>query len=711
MSRFKAADRQWRQGLVVLVAWLSLALWVAQPARGQTPSSSPATSTDQSSEVELQPIVVTAPRVETPITEVPAAISVVESEDIQQAQPTLGLDESLVRVPGIFPQNRFNFAQDLRLSIRGFGARAAFGIRGIKIIVDGIPATLPDGQSQVDSLDLGSTQRVEVMRGPASALYGNAAGGVISIITEDGPETPFVEARTTHGEYGLWKMQLKSGGQTGPLNYLFNVSRLEYGGYRDQSRTESVVFNSKMRFEIDDVSELTALINILDSPRADDPGGLSRENIETLGRRAAAPVNRDNRTGEEVSQQRFGAIYRRDLGALHDLQVNGYFTARQFRGAIPFRVVEFDRHFIGGGVQYGYRGDLFGRRSRLTIGIDVQHQVDRRKNFNNEEGKPGDELRLNQDEKVTSVGPYIQEEIDLLDNLTLVLGGRYDNVRFKVDDFFIGTGEDDSGSRTFDQLTGRFGLLYRVRPELNAYVNISQSFETPSTTELVNRPVDEQGNDPGGLNPDLEPQKAINYEVGVKGQAFQRLSYELALFYILLRDELIPFEDETGRDIFRNAGKSKRYGLELGLGLNIIGGLRASLAYTFLKAEFREFIQDNGEDLDGNDIPGLPAHQVHAEIFYRHALGFYGGFDILHVSDFYVDDDNTEKNSAYTVANLRLGYDYILEHWTIAPFLGIQNLFDEKYNSNVRINAFGDRFFEPAPELNVYGGLTVAYNW
>jgi iron complex outermembrane recepter protein len=244
-----------------------------------------AQSTDQSSQVELQPLVVTAPRVDTPITEVPAAISVVESDDIQLVQPTLSLDESLVRIPGVFPQNRFNFAQDLRLSIRGFGARAAFGIRGIKIVVDGIPATLPDGQSQVDSLDLGSTERVEVMRGPVSALYGNASGGVIRIITEEGPETPFVEARTTHGEYGLWKMQLKSGGQTGLLNYLFNTARLEYGGYRDQSRTESVVFNSKLWFDIDDVSELIALINILDSPRADDPGGLSREDIEMEGRR------------------------------------------------------------------------------------------------------------------------------------------------------------------------------------------------------------------------------------------------------------------------------------------------------------------------------------------------------------------------------------------------------------------------------------------
>ncbi len=662
----------------------------------------PIASGQESEGDALPPIVVTAPRVETSITDVPAAISVVGTEDIQLGQPTLGLDESLARIPGIFSQNRFNFAQDLRVSIRGFGARAAFGIRGIKILVDGIPATLPDGQSQVDSLDLGSAERVEVMRGPASALYGNASGGVISVTTEDGPETSFVEGRITLGEYDLWKLQLKSGGQAGPMNYLISASRLEYGGYREQSDTESVVFNSKFRFDIDESSDLTAVINIVDSPRADDPGGLSRANVEE-NRRAAAAVNLSNNTGEEVSQQRFGLVYRRDFGDLHELQINGYITARQFRGAIPFRVIEFDRYFGGGGLQYSYHGDLFGRSSRLTVGIDVQHQSDRRQNFNNVNGEPGETLRLNQDERVTSVGPYIQEELDLLDQLTLVLGGRYDYVRFKVDDFLTSNG-DDTGSRTFDQVTGRFGLIYRPSPTINAYINISQSFETPSTTELVNRP-----DDLDGLNPDIEPQKAVNYEIGVKGQAFKRLRYEFALFYIDLEDELISFE-ENGRTFFRNAGESRRYGVELGLGLQVFDGLRASFAYTYLNAEFDEFLKE-GVELGGNEVPGLPPHQVHGELFYQHASGLYGGIDILYVSEFFVTDENDEQNDAYTVANVRLGYEYLWENWLFAPFLGVQNLFDEKYNSNVRINAFGGRFFEPAPELNVYGGINVAYNW
>jgi iron complex outermembrane receptor protein len=658
----------------------------------------------QQDTMQLEAVTVEAPRVATPITQVPAAISVVEQNDIQQGQPTVGLDEALGRVPGVFAQNRFNFAQDLRLSIRGFGARSAFGIRGIKILIDGIPETLPDGQSQVDSIDLSSARRIEVLRGPASALYGNASGGVINILTEDGPAQPFVEMRTTHGDFGLWKAQLKSGGQAGPLNYLFNVSRLELGGFRQQSRAESVIVNSKLRLDITEDSHLTALVNIVDSPRADDPGGLTRAEVEANPRQAA-PNNLAFRAGEEVTQGRIGLVYQQQFARLNDLEIVGYYSGRQFRNSIPFRVVEFDRAVFGGGVKYSHRGPLLGHRNRFTSGVDVQYQDDRRRNFDNVNGRPGETLLLLQDERVTNVGPYIQNEFYLLNNLMLVLGGRYDNVHFVVDDFLTSDG-DDSGSRTFSQVTGRAGLLFSLLPEVNLYANVAQSFETPTTTELVNRPTGG-----GGINADLDPQRAINYELGVKGRAWQRLSYELALFFITLQDELIRFSDATGRDFFRNAGESHRYGVEFGFSLEVLQGLRVSLAYTYLDAVFDEFVKPGGVDLDGNKVPGLPPHQVYGEIFYRHLLGFYGGLEVLYVDSFFVDDENIEKNDGYTVANLRLGYDRSIGRWLTSLFFGIQNLFDEAYNSNVRINAAGGRFFEPAPDFNVYGGLAVSFRW
>jgi len=654
---------------------------------------------NQETKTELEPVIVTAPRVTIPLYKFPAAISVVGKDDIQLGQPTLSLGESLVRVPGVFIQDRFNFAQDVRISIRGFGARAAFGIRGIKILVDGIPLTLPDGQSQVDTIDLGATQRIEVMRGPISALYGNASGGVISIITEDGPAQPFIQERTTIGQFGLIKPELKSGGQIGPLNYLINLSYLDYGGYRDQSLTRNFLLNGKFRFNIDDSSDLTALITLFDSPRADDPGALTQEQVNE-DRRQASPLNKRFETGEEVSDQRFGLVYRKDFSGLHDLELNGYANFREFDSSIPFRIVEFDRVFLGGGVKYGYLGNILGFQNRLTVGTDLQFQDDDRKNFNNIDGGKGNELLINQDEKVTNFGPYVQEEFNLVDNITIVLGGRYDYVRFSVDDFLDPI---ESGSRTFKQLTGRGGLLYSPIPEVNMYFNIAQSFETPTTTELVNRPDGE-----GGLNPNLEAQKAINYEIGAKGQAFGRLDYQLALYYITLRDELIPFEIE-GRTFFRNAGKSRRYGLEAWFNFEVIEGFNASLAYTYLNSKFKDFAVDD-VNFDGNEVPGIPPHLLNIELFYKHKYGFYGGFDLLYVSSFFVNDANTVKNNAYTVANLRLGLERSYRGFGISPFFGIQNLFNEKYNDNVRINSLGGRFFEPAPTINVYGGLRLAYN-
>lgn len=650
--------------------------------------------------VELKPVIVTAPRVTIPIYKFPAAISVVDKDDIQLGKPTLNLGESLDKVPGVFIQDRFNFAQDVRISIRGFGARAAFGIRGIKILVDGIPLTLPDGQSQVDTIDLGATQRIEVIRGPTSALYGNASGGVISIITEDGPSQPFIQERTTIGQFGLIKPELKSGGQIGPLNYRINLSYLDYEGYRDQSLTRNFLLNGKFRFDIDDSSDLTALVTLFDSPRADDPGALTLEQVNE-DRRQASPLNKRFKTGEEVSDQRFGLVYRKDFSDLHDLELNGYVNFREFDGSIPFRIVEFDRVFLGGGAKYGYLGNILGFQNGLTVGTDLQFQDDDRKNFNNIDGNKGDELLINQDEKVTNIGPYIQEVFNLLDNLTVVLGGRYDYVRFSVDDFLD---PKESGSRTFKQFTGKGGLLYSPIPEVNMYFNIAQSFETPTTTELVNRP-----DGKGGLNPNLEAQKAINYEIGAKGQVIGRLDYQLALYYISLRDELIPFDIE-GRTFFRNAGKSRRYGLEAGLNFEVIDGFDTSLAYTYLNSKFEDFVVDD-INIDGNEVPGIPPHILNIELFYEHPYGFYAGFDLLYMSSFFVNNENTEKNESSTVANLRLGLEKNFNGWDIAPYFGIQNLFNEKYNDNVRINSLGGRFFEPAPTFNVYGGLRLAYNF
>lgn len=699
---------KWATVLFVLVLWCGH-VWAqdqASQAQSSPATAQPGTGPSQGV-TQLEPVVVTATRSETPLTNVPAAVSIVDQSDIQLGQPTLGLNESLDRVPGVFAQSSFNYAQNQRISIRGFGTRSAFGVREIKVLVDGIPETSPDGQTQLDNIDLGATRRIEVLRGPASSLYGNASGGVINIITEDGPPTPFLETRLMGGSFGLQKYRAKTGGQVGNLSFLFNTSYFSLSGYRDHSRVQNVLFTGKLRYTIRPESDLTMLLSFLDSPLIEDPGALTRAQVEQNPRQAR-DLNTQLDAGERITQGRMGLVYRNEFLPDHELTVTQYSLFRQFDNKLPILpnlgagIVKFDRFGIGGGVKYRYDTRIAGFHNRLILGVDTEYQLDNRRRFDNNDGQRG-ARRLHQDEDVRSVGPFLHNEFFVLDNLLISAGLRYDNVRFTVDDRFLSDG-DDSGERTFDQVSPMGGILYSPLPALALYGNVSTAFQVPTTTELANP---DEG---GGFNPDLGPQKAVNYEIGARGTLWRRLGYDVALFWIVIDDELIQFEGPSGRAFFRNAGRSERKGTELHFNLPITERLQWTLSYTYLDATFDRYITPAGR-FDGNDEPGIPPHQLFTELFYAHPSGLYGAFTILFVDDFFVDDANTEKNDAYTVLNLRTGYEWHIGRGRVSPFIGLNNLTDEKYNGIVRLNALGGRFFEPAPRFNIYGGVQMAYEF
>ena len=683
----------------VLTAACCMMVWIgtALPAVAQTFRSDP----PDSEAVRLDPVLVTAPRVVSEAARVPAAVSTVEGQDIQQGRTAIHLNDALDRVPGVFVQNEFNFAQDLRISIRGFGARSAFGIRGIQIYMDGIPLTLPDGQSALDIFDPDVVSRLEVMRGPISPLYGNASGGVINIITQEGSQQPFLEARGMIGKYGLWKTLVKGGGQHGPVNSFASLSHVESRGFRAHSRAESTLFSSKLRVDIDAFSDLSLLLNSVRTPEAQDPGGLTAEQV-ARDRRQASALNILYNTGESITEQRIGLVYRRELTARRQLEAAVFAGSRELENAIPFRFIELERKVLGGRLQLDAGGTLLGYDHRLVAGLEMQRQADDRVNLDNVGGRPGDTLLLDQDESVTSMGAYLQQEIELAPTWSVLAGGRYDNVRFSIDDRLPADG-DDSGSRTFDQFTGRFGLMHTPASWLRIYGNMAQSFETPTSTEVVNRP--EGG---GGINSDIEPQKAINYEIGAKMQSFAGLTLNAALFLIQLQDELIAFRDATDRVFYRNAGESRRVGAEIGATQRFRQGLRLHLAYTYMDAEFESF-EKAGVDLAGNQVPGLPRHRWFAELSYRHPSGFYASGDVRYTGSFFVDDENSLKNDAYRLLNARLGFEKNLGGWTFEPFAGADNLLDETYNANVRINANAGRYFETAPGRTFYGGMRLHY--
>ncbi len=649
----------------------------------------------------LSPITVKSTRFNTKDIQSALALTAIAKNFIQRGQAQLSVNESLNTVPGLFALNPNNFAQDLRVSIRGFGARSAFGIRGIKILVDGIPESTPDGQAQVDNLALGVLSNIEVVRGPASSLYGNASGGVINFSTEEPSAEPFVEARILAGSYGLQQYQLKTGQQKGKFSYLLHGVHVQTDGYRENSGMKNTILNGKLGIQLNEKNQLKLLLNYGNSPQADDPGGINLDQV-IADRTSARDRNLLFQGGETVEQFRAGLIYERAISDSDQLQLKAYHTYRDFANKLPFEfggIVNFQRQFSGVSGQYQIQRNLSGKPYRLKIGTELENQADDRQRFRNLEGIQGDQT-LDQKEEFLNWGTYLTQELDFTDAFTILLGLRYDITRFKATDQFLNNG-DASGSSTLNNFNPTIGLVYSYAKDNSIYANISTSFETPTLNELSNNP---SGN--GGFNPDLQPQEATNYEIGFKGILSRKLRYEIAVFKIGVSNEILPFEleDFPGRDFFENAGSTNRTGVETSFTYNLTKGLTAYLNYTYSNFTFDDF-----EDFDGNTLPGIPKHSTFVAINYSNPKGFFTTIQSRFIGSIFTNNANSVTDDGYTVINLNLGYTKLFKQVTVEPFLGINNLLDEAYNDNIRINAFGSRFFEPAPEINVYGGIKIRF--
>lgn len=663
--------------------------------------AAPASYAQEVPESGLDEIVVRATRVETTVRDLARSVSVVDKERIQNGTQQLALDEALAGVPGLYMQNRYNFAQDLRVALRGFGARSSFGIRGIKVIVDGIPETLPDGQAGVDSIDLGSAQRIEVLRGPSSSLYGNASGGVIAIESETGTETPFVEGLVAGGDYGYEKYQLKAGGQSGRVDYLLNLSTQEIDGYREHARAEGTLLNSKIGVRLNDSDSLTIALNHTDQPTSDDPGGINAAQV-ALDRRSARAQNVQFDSGEALDQQRVGLVYERDRPG-GNLTLRNYYVWRDFSNKLPFvggGSVDLERFFYGVGAQYSL-GESLPDNWALSVGVDVDRQDDDRRRFDNNSGDLG-ALVFDQNERVDSNGFYAQAGFKPSAAWSLTAGLRYDEITFDVDDRYLVDG-DDSGKRSFDNWSPSVGVSVDTGKGI-VFANYSNSFETPTTTELANP------DGSGGFNADLDPQTADSVELGFK-TGNTNLFFELAVFQIDLKDELVPFElaSAPGRTFFANAGKSSRSGIETAVSWNHESGFGVDASFTWSDFTFDEFVDDNGNDFSGNQLPGLPEQFGYLALRYQNERGLNAVFETSYSGDLYANNANSVNVPSYVVSGLRISYEFRRDTWLMRPYLGVNNVFDEEYNSNIRINAFGARYFEPAPERNTYAGITVRF--
>ena len=654
-------------------------------------------------EAVLPTVEVSAPRLAREIYATPAVVSTIDQDTIAQGQQRVRLDESLNRVPGVFLQNRDNFAQGQRISIRGFGARAPFGVRGITVMVDGIPYTLPDGQAQLDAIDLDSAERIEVIRGPSSVLYGNAAGGVIDITTADGRDNPGTRLRMGAGSDGYQKMALQNGGVQGDWSHHISLTGLNVDGYREQSSTEKYLLNAKLRRELGSDRALTAIINLLDNPRSEDPGALNAREVAE-GRDQAAPNSLALDAGQTVDQQLIGLQYE-DLSAGEgELYLKGFIAQRDFEQQLPFvgsSRLGYQRDYMGASAEYHHEVTLGNLPLNYIVGVDaVRQKDDRFRNDVNPQGAVGEPL-ADETQTATSTGVFAQGDLALSELLTLSLGTRFDRVDLDVDDDFAADG-DQSGQRTFNEWSGSAGLSYRYRPQHQAYINTGTAFETPTFSEFAN-PAG------GGFNPGVEPQKAWNREVGLRGYiAPLALDYDVALFSVRVRDELVPY-DEGGRTFYQNAGDTKRDGVELALGWQLADQWRLDSALTLARYEFDEFATPS-ERFDGNRIPGLPEQTWVNQLTWENLDERFATLETEYVGDLVADNANETSVDSYWLVNLRVGDGWQLSQQTrLSAYVGLRNLLDEEHYSNVRLNGTFGRFYEPAPGRSVYGGVELSF--
>lgn len=647
--------------------------------------------------VQLEPLIVTVLRTPFELAEIPYAVAVTTREQIQRARPGLGVDEALRGIPGVQVDNRFNYALGERISIRGFGARSQFGVRGIRVLVDGIPATLPDGQTSLSHVDLGFLRRAEVIRGPASSLWGNAAGGVIQLETELPPSTPFSqEVGVVAGSDGLLRLHSTSGGQSGRASYLLNVARLRYSGFRDFNEAENLHLNARLGWQ-GERDELRLLGSFVDYD-AQNPGSLS-DSLLAVDRSQAFRFNRLQQTGEVGRQGQLGAVWLR-TSEVGELEISGYGTVREIENPIPPAIIALERAAAGARALIRSRpGPL-----RWTVGAEGDLQRDDRRNFENEQGERGS-LTLDQLERVGNLAGFGQLVWEPRPRWNVLAGLRYDRFRFRADDRLVTPGNpDDSGERDLDAWSPSLGLSYALADPLHLYANAATAFETPTTTELANRP-----GGAGGFNPELEPQRTLSYEIGAKGRWGMTTSYQLALYRARVEDALVPFQvpDAPGRDFFRNAGSALHRGLEAGVRVLPLRGLTLQAAYTFTDARFREYVIGD-EVLDGNRIPGVAPHHLETLLAYEARAGGFVELEARAASRIPVNDENTAFSPAYTVMDARAGWDDVrLGRVELRPFLGVSNLLDTEYNTSVVVNAFGRRFYEPGPGRGLYAGAEL----
>jgi iron complex outermembrane receptor protein len=688
------------------------------------------------------PVVVTATRVEQNSFDLPVAIDVVNQKDIQDGQLQMTLSESLIRVPGITAQNRTQSAQDPQISSRGFGSRSSFGVRGIRLYVDGIPLTMPDGQGQPGVVDLSAVKNIEVMRGPFSALYGNSSGGVIQMLTEDAPKTLEVGGTAMFGSYDTNRQVINASGTTENIEYLLNTSNFHSGGYRQNSESDKQAATAKFKFNISDDTKITTLVNWFDQS-AQDPVGLDRARaFNSSTRESVVPAAVFANTSVKRNHTQIGFNFEHSFDEQNKITVVPFIGSRSnaqiltttalatvlkgpggtatnacttLRGTCA-RLSEIDRDFYGVDIHWDNSGKLAELPYNVTFGLNYGKQSDARLDTNIlNNGFVVKTLNRNEDNIADNFDQYLQGKLSVLDNLDLHAGVRHTDVELKVKDRFLTAGTpgngDNSGSVEYKKTTPVVGVIWKVTPTFNLYANYGKGFETPTFVEAAFDNVNTGVASKPNLT--LKAAQSQNYEIGFKTFIADNTQVNFNIFEIDTKNELVIKQTLSGRSSYTNANDTKRTGAELSVASDLNYGISTYFSYSLLNAKFdSSFTGASGLIAAGNKIPGTYKTQIYGELAWKYTpWGFSAALEGRNNSKVYVDDLNSDTAPGYTIFNVRTGFEQNLSNWHLTEYVRVENITDKDYIGSIRVNDGNGLFFEPAAGRNYLLGLSANYKF
>ncbi|MDA9258051.1 TonB-dependent receptor [Flavobacteriaceae bacterium] len=646
--------------------------------------------------IKLKEVIVSITKIKENIKNSPFAISSKSFSKFQTSAKQFYLSEYIESIPGVFISNDNNFAQDSRISIRGFGSRANFGIRGIKLIVDGVPETTPDGQSQIDNLNLEIIEKIEIIRGTSSSLYGNSSAGVIKIQSISEFDKNFTKIGYALGSNNQEKKQALVGIKSNETFYTFLVSETKGDGYRNFGDFKNSNINFRVKKNISKDSWLNFNFNIVHSPYSNDPGGLTIEEVKQ-DREQVRERNLQYKTSEEINHYKASSSFNKKLNEKLSFSTYAFISNRNFNGKIPVKnggAIDLKRKYWGIGGSF-----LFKSKLKTQIGFDVGNQNDRRKRYNNDIGITANQV-LDQNEKFSNLGIYLVNNYNL-NRLSISSGIRYDTNKVKLEDLFFSDG-DSSGNIILNSLNPSLGINYKLNKKSRIFINTSSGFETPTLNEFSSSPIGT------GFNKNLKSQINMGFELGFSLYDTQKKSnIDLVYFKSITNDEILSYEDEKfpNQKFYNNAGKTERNGIEIA-GFYTLNRTVISSSYSLGDYVFKEFFE-NKFNYKGNKIPGIPNDIFTLSIEHKTINELSLNLNFKNIGALYANNSNTIKVDEFNTFNFKIGKEIKLSRSIIYPYLIISNVFDNEYFDNIRINAFGGRYYEPAPKRTIFGGIRI----